>query len=347
MKLLLNRIRIASKRSILSPIMLIMVLLILILSVLQLTIPDKQKSAFIPIAILNNDTNEESIAAVEELCSMKSVFHFYEVDSEDEMYAQMAAGEVATGYIIPEDFYINSKTSSKAREIVIISTPAAGALSSLATEEVFSRFFRRSAKLFTEEIFEEEGLIRSEEDRMLLYEIYDEKVSGSEIFAMRGLEGGEYNDNTRTEKVDIPVYKFAGLFIYTAALMGIMAFLSDFDNKIYLRFNLIEKVYMTLIQIGVFTVPMTAVSILAFVVTKARFNIWWVLGYMFIMLAVGILIGTVFALLPIRSSRSSIFAAILPVYLILCFLFSGVLFDLASFSPLLKGLSLIFPPSFF
>ncbi len=347
MKLLKNRILIAAKRSILSPIMYIMVILIVFLSVLQVTIPEKQKSAFIPVAILNHDDNEESIAVVDELCSMNSVFNFYEVKSEEEMYEQMAQGEVATGYIIPEGFFEHSATLRRSLKIKMICTPAAGALSSLATEELFSRFFRKSARLLTEEILDEEGLIRSEEERLLLYEIYEEKISGDEIFSMRGLEGTVYNDKTRSEKVDIPVYKFAGLFIYTAALMGILAFLSDYDNKIYLRFNRIEKIYMTFVQIGVYTVPMTIVSLLAFIVTRARYSALWVIGYMFLMILISIVIGTIFAWLPIRSSKSGIFAAILPVYLILCFLFSGILFDLASFSPLMKHLSLVFPPSFF
>ncbi len=347
MKLMLNRLKVATKRSLLSPLMYVMVIMTVFLMLLQLFIPEKQKSAYIPIAILNYDESPETIEAIEELCNMNSVFEFYEVDSEEEMYQQMASGDVATGYIIPEDFFIRSRKPTRSLKIKIISTPAAGALSSLATEELFSKLFRRSGRLLTEQIFEEEGLIRSDADRQLLDQIYDEKTNSSEIFAMHGLEGNVYNDETRTEKVDIPIYKFAGLFIYTAALMGILAFLNDYDNKIYLRLKVFEKIYMILIQIGVYIVPMTLVSIASFLVTHTSFNLWWVIAYMFIVLGMSILIGIAFALLPVRTSKSGMFAAMLPVYLILCFLFSGVLFDLVSYSPLFKNLSIIFPPSFF
>ena len=58
-------------------------------------------------------------------------------------------------------------------------------------------------------------------------------------------------------------------------------------------------------------------------------------------------VGDKVALLPIRTARSKIFSAILPVYLILSFLFSGVLMDLTNFGTALRTLSRLFPPSMF
>jgi len=51
--------------------------------------------------------------------------------------------------------------------------------------------------------------------------------------------------------------------------------------------------------------------------------------------------------LPIRTARSKIFSSILPVYLILSFLFSGILMDLTNFGTALRALSRLFPPSMF
>ena len=180
-----------------------------------------------------------------------------------------------------------------------------------------------------------------------LKEIFDKYIDDQYLFALESVEGTVYNAITRSEKVPIPLYKFAGFFIFTAALLGTLAFLNDQDNRIYLRFKLFERIYLGLIQVAVFTFPAMIVSLFCFLISQTEFSLLHVILYTFIVTLVAFAAGTVMTLLPIRTARSKIFSAILPVYLILSFLFSGILMDLTNFGTALRTLSRLFPPSMF
>ena len=131
------------------------------------------------------------------------------------------------------------------------------------------------------------------------------------------------------------------------ALLGTLAFLNDQDNRIYLRFGLIERIYLGLIQVAVFTLPAMVISIICFIVSRIGFSPLHVVVYTLLVTLVSFVLGTVMTLLPIRTARSKIFSSILPVYLILSFLFSGILMDLTNFGTALRTLSRLFPPSMF
>ena len=88
-------------------------------------------------------------------------------------------------------------------------------------------------------------------------------------------------------------------------------------------------------------------GLFCFLISQTEFSVLHVILYTFIVTLVAFAAGTVMTLLPIRTARSKIFSAILPVYLILSFLFSGILMDLTNFGTALRTLSRLFPPSMF
>jgi hypothetical protein len=89
------------------------------------------------------------------------------------------------------------------------------------------------------------------------------------------------------------------------------------------------------------------ISIICFVVSRIGFSPLHVIVYTLLVTLISFVLGTVMTLLPIRTARSKIFSSILPVYLILSFLFSGILMDLTNFGTALRTLSRLFPPSMF
>ena len=129
--------------------------------------------------------------------------------------------------------------------------------------------------------------------------------------------------------------------------MGALAFLNDQDNRIYLRFGLFERIYLGLIQVAVFTFPALIVSLFCFLISRTEFSILHVTVYTLLVTLLAFIAGTIMTLIPIRTARSKIFSSILPVYLILSFLFSGILMDLTNFGTALRTLSRLFPPSMF
>ena len=318
---------------------------IIILALLVIFVPEKETSAYIPVAILNEDNSDETEEIVEELCSMNSVFSFYEVDDEEELYKDIASGKANTAYIFPKGFIEHLNDKGRKYDVKQVTTPASGFMF-LSREEVFDKFYEYSCRQVIVDTMSDYGYEISIHDPDLerLFGIYIEDQS---LFALESVEGTVYDAITRSEKIPIPLYKFAGFFIFTAALLGALAFLNDQDNRIYMRFKLIERIYLGLIQVAVFTFPAAIVSIVCFLVSRTEFDPLHVILYTLLVTLIAFVVGTVMTLIPIRTARSKIFSAILPVYLILSFLFSGILMDLTNFGAALRTLSRLFPPSMF
>lgn len=345
MKLFFNRLQVLSKRSLINPAMYVMAGAIIILALLVIFVPEKETSAYIPVAILNEDNSDETEKIVDELCSMNSVFSFYEVDDEEELYKDIASGKANTAYIFPKNFIEHLNDKGRKYDVKQVTTPASSFMF-LSREEVFDKFYEYSCRQIIVDTMSEYGYEISIHDPDLerLFGIYIEDQS---LFALESIEGTVYDAITRSEKIPIPLYKFAGFFIFTAALLGALAFLNDQDNRIYMRFKLIERIYLGLIQVAVFTFPAAIVSIICFLVSGTEFDPLHVILYTLIVTLIAFAVGTVMTLIPIRTARSKIFSAILPVYLILSFLFSGILMDLTNFGAALRTLSRLFPPSMF
>lgn len=345
MKLFLNRLQILSKRSFINPAMYIMVGVIVLMALLVIFVPEKQTSVYIPVALLNEDSSEETGSIVDELCTRNSIFHFYEVDDEEELYKDLASGKANTAYIFPEDFITHLTSDGSRYDVRQVVTPASSFMF-LSREEVFGRFYEYSARQIISDTFSNYGYEVDIHDPEI-ERLFSKYLKDESLFALESIEGTVYNVITRSEKVPIPLYKFAGFFIFTAALLGALAFLNDQDNRIYLRFGLFERIYLGLIQVAVFTFPAMIISVLCFAISKTEFSLLHVTGYTLLVTLIAFILGTFMTILPIRTARSKIFSAVLPVYLILSFLFSGILMDLTNFGTELSTLARLFPPSMF
>lgn len=345
MKLFLNRLQVLSKRSLINPAMYVMAGAIIILALLVIFVPEKETSAYIPVAILNEDDSDETEEIVDSLCSMNSVFSFYEVDDEEELYKDIASGRANTAYIFPKHFTEHLTDSGRKYDVKQVTTPASSFMF-LSREEVFGKFYGYGCRQIIVETMADYGYKVSVHDPDL-ERIFGKYIDDQSLFALESVEGTLYDAITRSEKIPIPLYKFAGFFIFTAALLGALAFLNDQDNRIYMRFKLIERIYLGLIQVAVFSFPAAIVSVICFLISRTEFAPLHVILYTLFVTLIAFVVGTVMTLIPIRTARSKIFSSILPVYLILSFLFSGILMDLTNFGAALRTLSRLFPPSMF
>ncbi|MCQ2473587.1 MAG: ABC transporter permease [Saccharofermentans sp.] len=345
MRLFLNRLSVLAKRSLINPAMYVMSAVLVIMALLVILVPPKETSIYIPVAILNSDDASDTREVVDSLCTMNSIFHFYEVDSEEEIYKDLSSGKANTAYIFPNGFSENLTSSGSRYDVKQVVTPASSFVF-LSREEVFRSFYGYSSRQIISDTFAARGYDVDIHDPAL-EALFDKHVNEDFLFALENIEGTIYNAITRTEKVPIPLYKFAGFFIFTAALLGVLAFLSDQDNRIYLRFGLVERIYLGLLQVAVFTFPALLASIVCFLVSGTEFSPLHVIVYTIFVTLLAFVFGTLMTFLPIRQARSKIFSAILPVYLILSFLFSGILLDLTNFGTALRTLTRLFPPSMF
>lgn len=346
MKLFLNRLRISSKRCFLNPYIYGMAVILIALAVLCVAIPEREASAYIPVSILNLDDSEDTEAAVDELCRMNSVFEFYEVDSEEQMYAEIASGKCNTGIIIPEDLMDRSANLHRMPKIRVITTPSS-TLPLMSSEETFMKLFPHFAlRVLTASIDGQDNPF-PEDYHEAARRILDEYLHSNAIYRLEDLENTEYNEITTSKPVPIPIYKFSGFFIWMAALLGALSFLNDCDNKLYLRMRKGERFLMGLVLPAVHVVPVMVLSVICMIVAGVEYDPVHLILYSLAVILISFIVAAIVVALPGQSKRSSLFAAVLPTYLILSFLFGGVLINLSVYSPILRTCSMFFPPYFF
>ena len=346
MRLFFNRLYLSSKRSFMNPYIYGMAFILIALAVVSVAMPSHKSSAYIPVAVLNLDDNEDTEEAVEELCEMGSIFDFYEVDSEAQMYSDLATGKANTGFILPEDLMDKSGQMRHMPEITVITTPSS-TLPFMSSEEIFMKLFPRFALRVMQRTIDSTGVVMPSDYIHGLSDVYDMYLEGNSIYRLESLESIEYTEINTSQKIAIPVYKFAGFFLWMAALLGALSYLNDCDNKLYMRMSKGGRFFMGLILPAAHVIPVVVISLISFIICGAEFSVVHVLVYSIVSILLAFLIASVVAALPMHARRSSIFAAVLPTYLILSFLFGGVLMNLSVYSPVLRTVSMLFPPYFF
>lgn len=346
MRIFLNRLYLSSKRSFLNPYLYGMALILIALAVAAVAMPAHKSSAYIPVAVLNLDENEDTAAAVEDMCEMGSIFDFYEVESETEMYSDLATGRANTGIILPEDLMEKSGSLRTVPKIRVITTPSS-TLPLMSSEEVFMKLFPRFALRVMYETVERSDVSFPGDYEDSLRDIFDMYLNSNVIYRLDTLESIEYNEITNTESIAIPVYKFAGFFLWMAALLGALSYLNDCDNKLYMRMNKAERLMMGLILPAAHVIPVVIISLISLLIAGYEFSPVHILVYSLVCILIAFVVASVIALLPLHGKKSGIFAAVLPTYLILSFLFGGVLMNLSVYSPVLRTVSMLFPPFFF
>lgn len=345
MKIFFNRLRLSMKRSFMNPYIYGMAVILIALALVMVFMPANESSAYIPVAILNLDDSEDTAQAVEDICEMGSVFEFYEVGSETEMYSDIAAGKCNTGFILPEGLMENSGNMRRMPDITVITTPSS-TLPLMSSEEVFMKLFPYFAVHVMTNTIDNSDVEFPAGYAEAARRIFDTYIEGNTIYRLESLST-DYNEITNVEKIPIPVYKFAGFFLWMAALIGALSYLNDCDNKLYIRMSRGGRFFMGLILPAVHVIPVMLISIVSFLIAGLDFSFIHVLIYSLAVIFVAFIVASIVAALPGQAKKSSMFAAVLPTYLILSFLFGGVIINVSVYSPILKTLSMLFPPFFF
>ncbi len=346
MRIFLNRLYLCFKRSFKNPYIYVMAAVLIIMASVYAAVPAKESSAYIPVGIVDLDGTDRSAEIIDSLIETDSVFSFYEIEDEDELYTDLASGKCSTGFIIPEGFTDESLSVYRIPEILLVRTNAS-TLPLMSGEEVFRKLFPDLARRILIGSIERTDIPLTDDYEQVLSDIFNSYINSNEIYRLQSADGIEYGDLSVKNKIELPVYKFCGFFIFMAALLGVLACLNDSDNRIYLRMSRTERIFMGLILPAVHVVPVAAVSVISCLITGTVFSPLRLIIYCAAVIILAFIVSVLFDLIPGQGRKSRIFSAVLPTYLILSFLFSGVLIDLSGYGPALKLLSMMFPPYFF
>ena len=345
MRLFFNRFFILLKRSIRQPVNVAMLAILLLLAVIYRQIPSSEKSLYLPVAVLCEDTDPVMQETVQSLYSSNSIFHFHPVDSTDDMYLELSSGKSNSGIVIPKGFTENAWDPETDIHIQVYSTQAT-MLPSLCRDEIFSRFYRGEAANIIIKKMESVPAYQSIDPvlrEQAMNRIFEAIRNGGEVFRVEDASGGVYNELTREEKVEIPVRKLAGLFILTAALIGIATFLKDSEERLYLRLRGSERYVMRLLHIVSCILPMAVISWPVIWITEGG-NGLIILGQVALYTLICIVYSLFFSVI-IRSS--SVYQKVLPILLTMAIILGGVLFDVASFDRTFKIISMCLPTYYF
>ena len=345
MKLFFNRFFILLKRSIKQPVNIAMLAVLLVLAIIYRQVPASEKTLYVPVALLSEDDSPLMQKTVEDLVHANSIFHFYTVDSREQMYEDISSGTANSGFVIPAGFTENALTTDTKTPIEVYTTQAS-LLPSLSRDEVFDQFFRHYALEIIMFQLGESPVYSADQLQALsgkLDEIYDTYLNSSEIFRVEDASGGVYNELTREEKVDIPVRKLAGLFILAAGLIGIATYLKDSEEHLYERLRGSERYVMRVLHIVSCILPMTLIAWPVLWITEGG-NGLLLLGQVVLYSLACILYACFFSVI-LRSS--SVYQKVLPILLTFAIIFGGVLFDIASFDNAFKAVSMCIPTYYF
>ena len=345
MRLFLNRFFILLKRSVRQPVNMAMLVVLLVLAVIYRQVPASEKSLYLPVAVLCEDTDPIMQETVKSLYESKSIFHFHPVADKEEMYQELSSGTSNSGLVIPAGFTENAWSPGTDTKVQVYTTEAS-ALPSLNRDEFFNRFYRWEAAEIVKKKMAESPTYQALDPTLrdaALTKIYEGFRNGGDVFRVEDSSGGVYNEMTREEKVEIPVKKLAGLFILTAGLIGIATFLKDSEERLYLRLRGSERYVMRFIHIVSCILPMSLISWPVIWITEGGNGLVH-LGHVALYTLVCVLYSLFFSVI-IRSS--SIYQKVLPILLTLAIIFGGVLFDVTSFDRSFKIIAMCLPTYYF
>lgn len=345
MKLFINRLSIMTKRTLKQPLYISMLLILVLLTIIYIKVPDKEKSVYIPVAILNYDKNENADQMISELVSANSVFTFYPVSSESEMYDDILSGKADMGYLIPEGFFDSCTSLDTIKKIRVFVTEGT-LLTSLANEVLYSHFFHYAAPLIVKDQITNSDVFENINTADLYEEVdiyYNSYLSGNEIFSVEDAVGETYTAIREDGSFQLPIRKIAGFFIFTAAMMGIAAYLTDQEHKLYFSLTFGERLSLKLIHIITSILPVSLAALICLIIIQEMSLSSLIIRLLLYMTAV-----TVFAfLISLLFKKSTSYYKVLPVILIFTLLFSGIFFDLSDYNHRLKAISMLFLPYYF
>ncbi len=356
MKLFWNRLYIMLKRTLMQPLYIAMLVTLIGMAIIYVNIPAKNKTMYVPAAVCNHDTSRDGEEFEKVIYKTSSIYHFYTVDSDEQLKKDVLSGKANIGFVIPEGFFESSAHINGIKQITEYTTNSSR-LPNVGHEIFFSKLFKMiSYEVVLEELDNnlvnavttslpdvengEELLISAKEE---LSEVYFESVDDSGVYENQFNDENDYDSMVKKNKTELPIRKFAGLFIFVVALLGTSAYLTDKEKNIYLLADRGARFQLRVTHILASILPISMAAYIALVIIKEMHPgtlLLRMLAYMLYVSLFSVILGAVLR-------KSSYFYRVLPVILVLTLVFSGVFFDMGKYNALMKHLSMVFPPYFF
>ena len=266
---MINRIIVFAKRIFINKVYISLIAVLVALAVTYMVIPEQNKSASINIAICCDD-NAYFNELTKSLENAKSIYSFYFVDTKDDVINDVKSSVAECGYYIPDGFfdsYINGNQHVLMEQYVIPSTT----LSSAISETLFSQIYEICSDEILYSAYKITGNDSSETKEKLIKKL-DDYLKSEAVFSVADSQEKEYRFENEKQIINLPIFEFGMLFIIFSALLGILNYKTDKENKVYITFSAFQKSEMLFLNVLTAVLPVYAVSLICLIICNVTGN---------------------------------------------------------------------------
>ena len=343
----LNYIRIFSKRLLLKPLYILILLLIPILA-FSIKYFSLREDTALNVAIYNEGTDERTLGMVDYLLALDGNIKFYECSNSDEVYDRVKHRDSDSGFIIPKDLSERAEKGVTLGSIICVTSPGS-TMFTVAKEFVITAFLQTYSFdiLYDSTINSGDFSDMSKKQiRRELFDYYNKNLVSDKVFYFN-----YENDYVQAESISLvpnllinsAVGIFA-LFIFITSLAGTITLYKDCSDGVFVLYKPLQKAVLSFLDIAIPTFVCYVTIIMASVIGSFSENILvdLIRGLGFVFLCTGICL-----ILKSFIKSSTLFASSLPVLLIGSMLFCPVFIDMSVFIPRLTTLKYLFPVTYY
>ncbi|MBQ9608121.1 MAG: hypothetical protein IJV15_01590 [Lachnospiraceae bacterium] len=310
---LINRFVVLSKRILKKKLYISMLLILIVSTVIYHLLPEKEQSTDIRVGVYCEDTSDYATEFSDKLLADNSLYKFYFTDSKQSLLSDIQSGKAECGYIIPDNFFAKYIKDSNTENKIILYTLPSTTLGAAITET----FFNNVLYVCSNDI-----LINSTDlydYRDTVTEKMSDYLSGDEIFRMSDLTNGEYNYETMTYKVNIPIYEISILLILFSGLLGLYSYIQDAEKSIYIALKKSELFVLRSLYIITAMLPVTFTGIICMLISSYSIN-------RILNLVLTIIFTYIFSLiLSVVIRKSTLLSKVLPIIVFIALVVTFIL----------------------
>lgn len=255
-----NTFLLFQKRILHSRLTMILLAVIILLTATYILLPSKVKTSDLKVAIISYDDSINGSQLLEVLATdNSSIYTFYEPSNEDALIDDIGRGKAECGYVIPSGFiqsFIDGTAASN--QITQYITPGTTLAESI-NELLYSYIFELASEAI---LINTVGIDELNDE---LIEALNNYKGSDYIFTLTDEVSGKYHSTTETVKFDIPIDCIVYILIIFSALLGLLNYLKDNENDMYITFN--KKKHLLVKIINIFTATLPVALIGAFSIT--------------------------------------------------------------------------------
>lgn len=339
---------ILTKRTLKSPLLIILLLIMPLLTFVVTKLPSFNNELCYKGGLYVTGEDELAIQIKNELISDNGIFEFIEYTDIDEMYHDVHTGELTCGYIFPEDLSERSSMKECKNCITVIKQPET-TLQLALNEMVYAKLIKLQnydilpSYVQSLDVFEETDTEAI--DKLLGYyeEYTDSDMTMHLLFKTYGASGLVEN-NTPQKALTFPIRGILGIMVFLAGLFGCVTYMSDKEKGI---FATISNGYKALCQILYVAIPAVLFGLSA-LLTLALSGSFTNLGIEILSMLMLIGLTLIFGQLLILVTRNSkICIAAIPGIIVGCLIFCPVFITASNYLPAAKVVEKLFVPYYY